>query len=156
MLLRNVVYKEKLCYSVVMADIVIGTSSFETLRENNLLYVDKTQYIYSLVKNVGAYYFCSRPRRFGKSLTISTLKALFEGKRELFKGLYIDSTDYTWKKYPVLKLDLASCSPDSAEGLKNWFRKEFKLIADEHNIVIDTKEEPGDIFKGLIHTLSKQ
>ena len=78
--------------------------SFEDIRtKGDYIYVDKTEYVYSLVRNeLENYYFISRPRRYGKSLMCSTLQALFEGKRELFKGLYIDSTDYSFEKYPVL------------------------------------------------------
>ncbi len=81
-----------------------GISSFEKLRKGDYLYVDKTEQIYNLVTQ-GRYYFLSRPRRFGKSLLLSTFKALFEGQRKLFEGLWIDSSDYEWKEYPVLYLD---------------------------------------------------
>ncbi len=83
----------------------IGQQSFEMLRKGDFLYVDKTSYIETII-NGAQYYFLGRPRRFGKSLFISTLKCFFEGKRELFKGLYIDSTDWDWEPYPVLYLDL--------------------------------------------------
>ncbi|MCM1490965.1 MAG: ATP-binding protein [Muribaculum sp.] len=83
----------------------IGIQTFEKIREGNYLYVDKTRYIHELASS-DSYYFLSRPRRFGKSLTISTLLALFEGKRELFKGLAIDSLEWNWKKHEVLHLDL--------------------------------------------------
>ena len=62
-------------------------------------------------------FFCSRPRRFGKSLAISTLEAIFQGKRELFKGLYIDSADYDWKTYPVIHIDFGICPEASSQGL---------------------------------------
>lgn len=84
----------------------IGIQSFSEIISGNYLYVDKTEYIYNLVSK-GKYYFLSRPRRFGKSLLLSTMEAFFLGKRELFKGLAIDShDDITWEKYPVLHLDL--------------------------------------------------
>lgn len=83
----------------------IGEQSFENLRKEGFLYVDKTQYIEKII-NGSKYYFLGRPRRFGKSLFLSTLKSLFEGKRELFEGLYINSTDWEWEPYPVLYLDL--------------------------------------------------
>lgn len=84
----------------------IGVQSFEKIIRNGFLYVDKTEFIYRLVTK-GEYYFLSRPRRFGKSLLLSTLEAFFLGKRELFKGLAIDShDDITWEEYPVLHLDL--------------------------------------------------
>ncbi len=85
----------------------IGIQSFEKLIGENFLYVDKTEFVYRLIRKSG-YYFLSRPRRFGKSLLISTLEAFFLGKRELFKGLAIDShDDVEWKEYPVFHLDFS-------------------------------------------------
>ncbi len=92
-----------------MKRIETGNSSFEKLIASGNLYVDKTRYIYSLLTDGGTYYFLSRPRRFGKSLTLSTLEAVLKGKRELFKGLYIDSTEYDWKEYPVIHIDFSMC-----------------------------------------------
>ena len=81
-----------------------GIQDFEDLRKNNYLYVDKTQYIYHLA-HYGKPYFLSRPRRFGKSLFLSTLKAYFEGKKELFEGLEIAGLEKEWTQYPVFYLD---------------------------------------------------
>ncbi|MDE5901795.1 MAG: AAA family ATPase, partial [Muribaculaceae bacterium] len=78
----------------------IGIQSFEKLRSAGYVYVDKTRYVWQLVQE-GEYYFMSRPRRFGKSLLISTLEAFFRGRRDLFAGLYIDGVDYDWTEYPV-------------------------------------------------------
>lgn len=83
----------------------IGQQDFKVLRQQGRLYVDKTRYIEQLVEE-DQYYFLARPRRFGKSLFLSTMKYFFEGERELFNGLYIDSIDWGWDKYPVLHLDL--------------------------------------------------
>ena len=83
----------------------IGEQSFENLRKGGFLYVDKTEFVDKIV-NGSKYYFLGRPRRFGKSLFLSTLKCFFEGKRDLFKGLYADSMDWDWEEYPVLYLDL--------------------------------------------------
>ncbi len=82
----------------------IGIQSFKSLRENNYAYVDKTAYVYRLV-NSGKYYFLSRPRRFGKSLLLSTMKAYFLGQRELFQGLYMEQVETAWDEFPVLYLD---------------------------------------------------
>lgn len=84
----------------------VGEQSFEALRERDCVYVDKTRFIEKLIEEGGKYFFLARPRRFGKSLFLSTLKCFFEGNRELFRGLYIDSVDWDWKTYPVLYLDL--------------------------------------------------
>ena len=83
----------------------IGEQSFEVLRKEGFLYVDKTKYVEKIVEG-SKYYFLGRPRRFGKSLFLSTLKCFFEGKRSLFKGLYADSMDWDWESYPVIYLDL--------------------------------------------------
>lgn len=84
----------------------IGQQDFRILRECGALYVDKTAFIEKIVKSGSRYYFLGRPRRFGKSLFLSTLRYFFEGQRELFKGLHIDSTDWDWQPYPVLRIDL--------------------------------------------------
>ena len=83
----------------------IGIQNFEKIRNEGYYYVDKTALIYRLVKT-GSYYFLSRPRRFGKSLLISTLEAYFLGKKELFEGLAMAQLEKNWIRRPVLHLDL--------------------------------------------------
>lgn len=85
----------------------VGIQSFEEIINGNFAYVDKTNIIHKLI-NSGKYYFLSRPRRFGKSLLISTLEAYFLGKKELFKGLSMEKLEKEWTIYPVLHLDLNS------------------------------------------------
>lgn len=82
----------------------IGIQSFEQIIEDDYVYLDKTALVYDLVTNGKIYILC-RPRRFGKSLLVSTLKCYFEGKKELFKGLAIDKLEKEWKQYPVFHLD---------------------------------------------------
>ena len=82
----------------------IGIQSFDKIREDNFVYVDKTNLIYQLVKD-GNIYFLSRPRRFGKSLLVSTLKHYFLGHKELFQGLAIESLEKDWLEYPVFHID---------------------------------------------------
>ena len=94
----------------------IGIQSFENIRKEGYLYVDKTALIYQLVQT-GKYYFLSRPRRFGKSLLLSTLQAYYEGKKELFDGLAMASLEKDWKTYPVLHLDLNAQRYDSVDSL---------------------------------------
>ncbi len=89
----------------------IGIQTFENLRTENYLYVDKTELIYELANN-GKPYFLARPRRFGKSLLVSTLKAYFEGRKELFTGLKIAEKEKDWEVHPVIHIDFskgASC-----------------------------------------------
>ena len=94
----------------------IGIQDFGSLRKDGYCYVDKTALIYSLV-SMGKYYFLSRPRRFGKSLLISTLKAYFQGKKSLFEGLEIEKLENEWKEYPVLHLDLNTKRYDHPSSL---------------------------------------
>ncbi|MBO5016257.1 MAG: AAA family ATPase, partial [Bacteroidaceae bacterium] len=94
----------------------IGIQNFEKLRKSNYCYIDKTALVYRLA-TTGSYYFLSRPRRFGKSLLISTLEAYFQGKKELFEGLAIEKLEKDWKKHPVLHLDLNTQKYDSPEAL---------------------------------------
>ena len=96
----------------------IGVQDFESLRKNNFLYIDKTDLVYQLASG-GKYYFLSRPRRFGKSLLISTLEAYFKGKKELFQGLAMEKLEQDWKVYPVLRLDLNIEKYDSTDSLFN-------------------------------------
>ena len=89
-----------------MRPIATDTHDFPTLRRDGCIYVDKTEFIHRLVSTVGSkLYFLSRPRRFGKSLTVSAMKALFQGRHELFKGLKIDDTDWKWETYPVIHFE---------------------------------------------------
>ena len=96
----------------------IGVQNFESLRKDGYLYVDKTALIHKLVMT-GRYYFLSRPRRFGKSLLISTLEAYFQGKKELFKGLAMGQLEEKWTVHPVLRLDLNIEKYDTVESLNN-------------------------------------
>ena len=94
----------------------IGIQSFSKIREKGLLYVDKTEYIYRLVTD-SQYVFLSRPRRFGKSLLISTIEEYFKGRRELFEGLAISKHECDWTEHPVLHLDLSGCKGETDESL---------------------------------------
>ena len=85
----------------------LGIQTFSEIIEDGLVYVDKTGRIHDLVTGSGKFVFLARPRRFGKSLLCSTLAALFEGRRELFTGLAIDSLGWDWKKHPVIHIDLS-------------------------------------------------
>lgn len=104
----------------------IGIQHFESLREDGYLYVDKTRILYDIVSN-GRYYFLSRPRRFGKSLLISTLGAYFEGKRELFQGLAMEQLEQEWRVHPVLRLDLNTEKYDSIDSVDKKLDREFRI-----------------------------
>ena len=94
----------------------IGLQNFQGLREDGYIYVDKTAFVYELAQS-GKYYFLSRPRRFGKSLFLSTLEAYYQGKKDLFKGLALERLEKDWKVYPVLHLDLNAEQYIAPEGL---------------------------------------
>ena len=94
----------------------VGIQNFESLRKGGYLYIDKTNLIYRLV-STGKYYFFSRPRRFGKSLLISTLEAYYSGRKDLFQGLYIDQQEKDWLSYPILHIDLNAQKYDTSESL---------------------------------------
>ena len=96
----------------------IGIQNFEDLRRNGYKYVDKTNFVYKLADE-GKYYFLSRPRRFGKSLFLSTLEAYFQGKKELFEGLAIYDLETEWKKYPIFHIDLNTANFQEKDSLYN-------------------------------------
>ena len=136
-----------------MKEIPIGIQSFPALIKGNFVYLDKTDMIYRLA-NRKACYFLSRPRRFGKSLTISTLKAYFDGHKELFTGTNIAKLETKWEKYPVLYFDFNSAKYDS---MKN-FREELgsQLEDYESDYGIETKGALSNRFKRLVNTIAKQ
>lgn len=130
-------------------------SNFKEMIESNYLYIDKTEYIYQLVKEKG-YYFLSRPRRFGKSLLVSTLKELFSGQKELFKDLWIYTSDYEWKEYPVIHLDFSSIDHNTSQQLANNLEWKLKQIAQEHAIDISRAPSSGSMLVELVTQLSKK
>ena len=132
----------------------IGIQSFEKLITERYIYVDKTDYIYNLVHS-GASYFLSRPRRFGKSLLLSTLKSYWEGKRELFSGLLIEKMESdnadSWQKYPVFYFDFNKDSYNNRNTLENIL--EEHLVDWEQTYKLDQKDLPQpERFRRLIKT----
>lgn len=129
-----------------------GDSSFESIRKNGNIYVDKTRHIFQMADE-GKYYFLSRPRRFGKSLTISTLKCLFQGKKELFDGLWIaENTNWEWREYPVILIDFNQISHDTPNFLKQGLASSLRNSGELYGIELGEsllKEQ----FKELILSL---
>lgn len=105
-----------------MQKIAIDCAYFEDIIREGYIYVDKTEYLYKIVSN-HKYYFLSRPRRFGKSLFINTLKSFFEGKEELFEGLFVSSVNWKWVEYPMILLDFNSIEHATTEDLDRGLRK---------------------------------
>ena len=132
----------------------IGIQDFESLRVNDYTYVDKTEMIYWLA-NEGKYYFLSRPRRFGKSLLMSTMAAYFSGQRELFKGLAIEKLEKEWKQYPVLHIDLNTGKYETDDSL-NHVLDDF-LSKQEAVYGTFYSEKTLELrFKGLIERMAEQ
>ncbi|MDR2564050.1 MAG: ATP-binding protein [Prevotellaceae bacterium] len=136
----------------------IGIQTFATIREEHYIYVDKTQYLVNMI-DTGKLYFYARPRRFGKSLTISTLDAMFSGKKELFKGLYAEEfmnrPDYHTS--PVIRLDMSDTSTD--EGIKAFSQSVKTLVqyqAKIHNITLNPKLTAGGMLSLLIKETAEQ
>ncbi|MDR0558651.1 MAG: AAA family ATPase, partial [Prevotellaceae bacterium] len=126
----------------------IGIQDFEKLRTGNFLYVDKTRYLYDLAES-GVPYFLGRPRRFGKSLFLSTLKAYFLGKKELFEGLTIAGLEKDWIEYPVFYLDFNVESYKNLESLHSALDTNLKRI-EELCGKDETDTTPASRLSGLI------
>ena len=133
----------------------IGEQSFSKLRRERKLYVDKTEFVYKLTQEDGAYFFLSRPRRFGKSLFLNTLEAYFLGKRELFDGLYIGEVEKDWFMHPVLHLDFSAESYNSEDAL---YEKLNTFLSKQEAIYgADASEKGlGSRFEGLIQRAYEQ
>ena len=128
----------------------IGIQSFESLRSLGYIYVDKTELIHNLV-TTSKCVFLSRPRRFGKSLLLSTIQAYFEGKRELFRGLAMNRLETEWPVHPVLMLSLATYRADNDGNLKEILDTQFREWED----LYDVKPETVDLsmrFRNIIKT----
>ena len=110
----------------------IGIQNFEKIRREGYAYVDKTAWMYKMVSE-GSYYFLSRPRRFGKSLMVSTLEAFFSGKKELFEGLYASTVEWEWKEYPILHLDLNVKKYESGDDLYKILNRHLEKWEQEYD-----------------------
>ncbi|MFZ2958573.1 MAG: ATP-binding protein [Candidatus Ozemobacteraceae bacterium] len=137
-----------------MKPINTNTSALRELLTLGALYVDKTRYLYPLLNQAaGKLYFLSRPRRFGKSLTISTFEEIFKGNKDLFKGLALYDLPYDWKPYPVIRIDLGSKQADSVEKLE---KKLLEAIAENSNDrgITTSGCDAASHFLSLIHQLA--
>ncbi len=139
-----------------MKNISTGNPSFENLISNDYIYVDKTDMLYNLVKLSGAFFFCSRPRRFGKTLTLSTLEEIFKGNKELFKGLKIYDTDYDWKEYPVVRLDLSKINASTPKALETQLNEKLFAIAGQYGVSFKHSKYCNANLDSLIIALSQK
>ncbi|MDR2692867.1 MAG: ATP-binding protein [Chitinispirillales bacterium] len=141
-----------------MKKLPLGRQVFEAMRKEDLLYVDKTRYIYALLTGTGAnQFFLSRPRRFGKTLMCWTLNALFSGKRELFEGLAIAGTDWAWESYPVIHLDMSRVGTDDGiDGVRKSLTDLTGDVAVEYGIDLGGETEPGRMLEVTISKAAKK
>ena len=133
----------------------ISIQTFSEIREKNYLYIDKTEWIYRMAHSDSKYMFLSRPRRFGKSLLISTLQCYFEGRRELFDGLAIDRLETEWTAYPVLRFDMSTAKNRDKEGLES----ELNLKLSKYEAVYgrgEAEKGPNQRLQGLIERAYQQ
>jgi Predicted AAA-ATPase/PD-(D/E)XK nuclease superfamily len=131
----------------------IGQQYFKSIRNGRGVYVDKTEYIYDLCEPVDKNYFLSRPRRFGKSLTLDTINELFTGNRALFEGLWIEDK-WDWSEtYPVIRMSLEAIG--GKNGLEKGLKDELQRIGKKFNIDLHS-DEPNILFKELIEAVANQ
>ena len=128
----------------------VGIQTFEKILDNDMLYIDKTEYIWNMI-HLSNYIFLSRPRRFGKSWLVSTLQAYFEGRKDLFKGLFIETVEKEWTKYPVLRFSMASGKHMEKEQLERYLLYILEENERRFGITSDSKD-PNVRLKNLITT----
>ncbi len=136
-----------------MKSLTTSVYTFEKLHAGGFLYVDKTTGICELIEPAFAQYFLSRPRRFGKSLLISTLKAIFQGRRDLFEGLALADKDYDWQTYPVIHLDLGSIRSRTVEELEHGLLLRVRESAEDNGCSL-SNDNCYDAFTELIRNLT--
>ena len=133
-----------------------GTYDFRVMREDGYRYVDKTALLYPLVtRGRDSFFFISRPRRFGKSLMLSTLECLFRGERELFKGLAIDQMDYDWESYPILQFSFAGIKSKTIEAFEEDFKTCLEDAFTAAKAPWNPDISPGANFRRAIRALVK-
>lgn len=129
----------------------VGIQTFERIRKENKLYIDKTEYVYRMTHSGGCYFFLSRPRRFGKSLLVSTFESYFSGKKELFEGLSIEKLEQKWMEYPVLHFDMSGGKHMEKEQLEDYLSN--RLEAEERKWgITHSKRGVNDRLTELITT----
>ena len=132
----------------------LGIQTFSEIRNRNMLYVDKTAYVYRLASS-GKFFFLSRPRRFGKSLLVSTFQSYFEGKKELFKGLAIEQLEHEWNEYPVLHFDMSGGKHMNKEQLNRYLL--YILKSNEERFGVNTDStDPNIRLSNLINSIYHQ
>ena len=126
----------------------VGIQTFDKIIEGDYLYIDKTEYIWNMI-HLGSYIFLSRPRRFGKSLLVSTLQAYFEGRKDLFKGLFIETVEKEWVEYPVLRLDMSMGKHMDKDQLERYLGNRLAEYEGKYGIT-NPATDNNDRFTALI------
>ena len=136
--------------------IATNTYDFETIRKTGITYVDKTGLMYPLVNtSMGNQFFLSRPRRFGKSLLLSTLQKLFEGRRDLFQGLAIDSLPWDWSAtYPVIRLDMSLCSGETVGEVEGRVVATMRSEADRLGVALRNEDDAAICLQSFIEDVA--
>ena len=138
-----------------MRPIATDTADFPKLVERGCIYVDKTMFVHRMVSDANTkLFFISRPRRFGKSLTLSVMKALFSGRRELFEGLYIDKTDWKWEKYPIIHFEFNDVTTTSVADFETSFAIHVQERLEKAGFAYDKTLPPPENFGNAIESLS--
>lgn len=137
----------------------IGIQTFERIRKEDKFYIDKTEYVYRMTHTDGTYFFLSRPRRFGKSLLVSTFQSYFEGKKELFEGLAIEKLEKEWNTYPVLHFDLSKGKHMEKEQLNRYLldiieKQEARFDCKSNRIDVNIRLD--DLINAVYHKTGKQ
>ncbi len=140
---------------VKMKRLPIDVSDFRTMIEGDYLYVDKTKQIYDLITQ-GRFYFLSRPRRFGKSLLVSTLKEIFLGEKDIFDTLLIGKSNYSWEKHPVIHLDFSSIPHETVQSLETNLVNRLALIGQQYDIILQDRSKPEVALYELVTKLGKK
>ena len=136
----------------------LGIQTFEKIRKDDLLYIDKTEYIWNMI-HLSNYIFLSRPRRFGKSLLVSTLQAYFEGRKDLFKGLFIETVEKEWTEYPVLRFSMASGKHMEKEQLERYIAMrlvEYEVKYGITNPATDNNDRLTALIQAAYHKTGKK
>ena len=155
--MRKSSYKDRLGIMVETNDrrLPVGIQSFEKIRKEGYLYVDKTDIIWQLANRNKTYNYLSRPRRFGKSVLVDTLEAYFMGKKELFEGLKIMQMETEWVKRPVIRLDMSRAGAEP-ETLRSYLNNIFRQYEGEYSLAPDPTDSLADRFDAIIVGAYKQ
>ena len=127
----------------------VGIQSFQEIREDGYVYVDKTDLVWYMVNRGDKYNYLSRPRRFGKSVLIDTLQMYLEGRKELFEGLKIMELEHDWVKYPVIRLDMSE-GGDTSFGIESYLNNKFKKYEKLYDVTLSKEDSLTVRFSNII------